>query len=112
MDQVHVEAPVSSTAGTPLERAFAADFSILLNYIARLTDRIDEAGGITCEPFRELAGRRSATPAGLRPELFRIATQRSRDLLRPRRWFGRGSGGGTLLLEGFPDAEARKALRR
>lgn len=111
MDQVHVEAPVDSRAGTPLERAFAADFSTLLNYVARLTDRIDEAGGITCETFRELAERRSNMPAGLRAELFRVATNRSRDLLRPRRWFGRGSGG-TLVLEGFPDAEARKALRR
>lgn len=111
MDQVHVEAPVGTTPGTPLERAFAADFTTLLNYVARLTDRIDEAGGLTCETFREIAQRRGATPAGLRVELFRVATQRSRDLLRPRRWFGRRPAG-TLLLEGFPDADARRALRR
>ena len=111
MDQVHVEAPVGTTVGTPLERAFASDFAILLNYVARLTDRIDEAGGITCETFREIAERRGAAPVGLRAELLRVATQRCRDLVRPRRWFGRRPAG-TLLLEGFPDADARKALRR
>lgn len=111
MDHVHVEAPVGTTAATPLERAFAADFSSLLNYVARLTDRPDEAGGISCETFREIAQRRGPTPAGLRGELFRLATQRCRDLLRPRRWFGRRDPG-ALLLEGFPDADARKALRR
>jgi DNA-directed RNA polymerase specialized sigma24 family protein len=111
MDYVHVEAPVGTTAGTPLERAFASDFPILLNYIARLTDRIDEAGGIACETFREVAERRGHPSEGLRAELFRVATQRCRDLIRPRRWFGRRAGG-TLLLEGFPDADARKALRR
>jgi len=111
MDQVHVEAPVGTTVGTPLERAFASDFAILLNYVARLTDRIDEAGGITCETFREIAERRGAAPVGLRAELLRVTTQRCRDLVRPRRWFGRRPAG-TLLLEGFPDADARKALRR
>ena len=63
MDQVHVEAPVGTTVGTPLERAFASDFAILLNYVARLTDRIDEAGGITCETFREIAARRDSPNA-------------------------------------------------
>lgn len=112
MDHVHVEEPVATRAGTPLERAFATDFPVLLNYVARLIDRIDDAGGIACETFREVAEqRRAPEPAGLRAELFRVATNRCRDLLRPRRWFGRRSAG-SLLLEGFPDADARKALRR
>lgn len=114
MDHIHVEEPVAPTSGTgtPLERAFAADFPLLLNYVARLVDRIDDAGGITCETFRELAEqRRGPDPSSLRAELFRVATHRCRDLLRPKRWFGRRPEG-SLLLEGFPDAEARKALRR
>ena len=114
MDHIHVEEPVATATGTgtPLERAFAADFPILLNYVARLIDRIDDAGGIACETFREIAEtRRAPGPAGVRAELFRVATHRCRDLLRPKRWFGRRPAG-SLLLEGFPDAEARKALRR
>ncbi len=113
MDHVFVEAPVAGSRPTQLERAFLSDFPLLLNYVARLTDRVDDAPGIACEAFRRVAERvpRGALGDTPRPELFRVATQLSRDLLQPRRWL-RPRPHFDLVLQGFPDAEARRLLRR
>jgi len=113
MDQVFVEAPVAGPRPTALERAFLAEFPTVLNYVARLTDRIDDAPGIACEAFRRVADRFQDADGGshLRLEVLRAATQLGRDLLRPRRWFRRPLQF-DLVLEGFPDAAARRALRR
>ncbi len=113
MDHVYVEAPVAGTKATRLEPAFLSDFPLLVNYVARLTDRIDEAPGIACQAFRRVADRfqSASIEPSLRPELFRAATQLSREALRPRRWFRRAYRP-AVMLDGFPDAQARRLLRR
>src|ERR671937_221077 len=42
----------------------------------------------------------------------RAATVLSRQAVRPHRWFRRRHRGHLLTLEGFPQPEARRALRR
>jgi len=114
MDQVHVEAPVASARAASLEREFYSDFPLVLNYVARLVDDVDGAVGITCAAFRQVADslRHRRTGEGLRrAEVFRAATELSRQALKPRRWFRRQQNT-QLSLEGFPQAEARRALRR
>lgn len=114
MDQVHVEAPAASARAASVERAFYSDFPLVLNYVARLLDDIDGAGGITCAAFRQVANGirdRSATDGLRRVDVFRTATELSRQALRPRRWFRRQRAN-QLILEGFPQPEARRALRR
>lgn len=114
MDQVHVEAPAASARAASVERAFYSDFPLVLNYVARLLDDIDGAGGITCAAFRQVANGirdRSATEGLRRVDVFRGATELSRQALRPRRWFRRQRAN-QLTLEGFPQPEARRALRR
>jgi DNA-directed RNA polymerase specialized sigma24 family protein len=46
-----------------------------------------------------------------RVDVLRVATELSRQSLRPRRWFRRNRSL-QITLEGFPQAEARRALRR
>jgi DNA-directed RNA polymerase specialized sigma24 family protein len=46
-----------------------------------------------------------------RADVLRIATELSRQSLRPRRWFRRNRSL-QVTLAGFPQAEARRALRR
>lgn len=114
MDQVHVEAPAASARAASVERAFYSDFPLVLNYVARLLDDIDGASGITCAAFRQVANGirdRSATDGLRRVDVFRAATELSRQALRPRRWFRRQRAS-QLTLEGFPQPEARRALRR
>jgi DNA-directed RNA polymerase specialized sigma24 family protein len=96
-----------------VERDFYSDFPLLVNYIARLTDDLDEATGIACEAFRQAAPfKRGQVVEGLsRTVVFRTATELSRRALRPRRWFRRRRSNG-MTLEGFPQPEARRALRR
>src|SRR5438067_7824425 len=112
MDQVNVEAPVASARAASVEREFYSDFPLVLNYVARLVDDIDGAIGITCTAFRQVALRHR--PAGdrlRRADVFRAATELSRQALKPRRWFRRHRAT-QLSLDGFPQAEARRALRR
>ena len=114
MDQVHVEAPAASARATSVDRAFYSDFPLVLNYVARLLDDIDGASGITCAAFRQVANGirdRSAADGLRRTDVFRAATELSRQALRPRRWFRRNHAN-PLTLEGFPQPEARRALRR
>jgi len=114
MDQVHVEAPAASVRAASVEREFYSDFPQVLNYVARLLDDIDGATGITCAAFRQVADglrHRSAADGLRRAEVFRAATELSRQALRPRRWFRRRRAN-QLTLEGFPPPEARRALRR
>jgi DNA-directed RNA polymerase specialized sigma24 family protein len=114
MDQVHVEAPALGTHAASVEREFYSDFLLVLNYVARLMDDIDSATGITCAAFRQVADssrHRSPTEGLRRADVFRAATELSRRALRPRRWFRRRRANG-VMLEGFPQPEARRALRR
>jgi DNA-directed RNA polymerase specialized sigma24 family protein len=114
MDQVHVEAPTVSARAASVERQFYSDFPLVLNYVARLIDDIDGAAALTCAAFRQVADglRRQSEGDGLRrAEVFRAATELSRSSLRPRRWFRR-SRAAQVILEDFPQAEARRALRR
>jgi DNA-directed RNA polymerase specialized sigma24 family protein len=114
MDQVHVEAPGASALAASVEREFYSDFPLVLNYVARLIDDVDGAAGITCAAFRQMAqgiGHRSMGQGLSRAQLFRAATELSRQALRPRRWFRR-TRSNHLALEGFPQSEARRALRR
>jgi len=114
MDQVHVEAPAASVRAASVEREFYSDFPLILNYVARLLDDIDGATAITCAAFRQVADasrRRSADTGLRRADVFRAATELSRQALRPRRWFRRHRAN-QLTLEGFPQPEARRALRR
>jgi DNA-directed RNA polymerase specialized sigma24 family protein len=46
-----------------------------------------------------------------RADVLRVATELSRQSLRPRRWFRRNRAL-QVTLEGFPQADARRALRR
>jgi len=114
MDQVHVEAPAASARAASVEREFYSDFPLVLNYVARLLDDIDGATSITCAAFRQVANGirdRSAVGGVRRADVFRAATELSRQALRPRRWFRRQRIN-QLTLEGFPQPEARRALRR
>ncbi len=113
MDQVHVQAPAGRSRTHTLEREFYADFPLLVNYVARLTDSMDDAPGIACEAMR-LAfhdPRSHANQAFPRADIFRIATELSRRSLKPRRWFRRRRSTG-VVLEGFPRQEASRALRK
>src|SRR5205809_1344714 len=112
MDQVHVEAPVASARAASVEREFYSDFPLVLSYVARLVDAIDGGIGITCAPFRQVAlGHRPAGDGWGRADVFLAATELSRQALKPRRWFRRHRAT-QMSLEGFPQAEARRALRR
>ena len=114
MDQVHVEAPAFSARAASVEREFYSDFPLVLNYVARLMDDIDGAAAITCAAFRQVADglrHRLPTEGMRRAEVLRAATELSRQSLRPRRWFRRRHSI-QVNLEGFPQAEARRALRR
>jgi DNA-directed RNA polymerase specialized sigma24 family protein len=114
MDQVHVEAPVLSARAASVEREFYSDFPLVLNYVARLLDDIDGAAAITCAAFRQVADGLRHRPSGeglRRADVFRAATELSRTALRPRRWFRRQRAT-QVSLEDFPQADARRALRR
>jgi len=114
MDQVHVEAPAPSARAASVEREFYSDFPLVLNYVARLMDDIDGAAAVTCAAFRQIADGLRHRPPGegiRRADVLRAATELSRQSLRPRRWFRR-SPAPQVTLEGFPQAEARRALRR
>lgn len=114
MDQVHVEAPAASTLAASVEREFYSDFPLILNYVARLIDDIDGAAAITCAAFRQVtdALRARDGAGGLsRADVFRAATELSRQALRPRRWLKRRRRE-QVHLDGFPQAEARRVLRR
>jgi DNA-directed RNA polymerase specialized sigma24 family protein len=114
MDQVHVEAPAASARAASVDRAFYSDFPQVLNYVARLIDDIDGATSITCAAFRQVANGirdRSASDGLHRAQVFRAATELGRQSLRPRRWFRRHRAN-QLALDGFPQPEARRALRR
>jgi DNA-directed RNA polymerase specialized sigma24 family protein len=113
MDQLYVEAPPGAAATAPIERAFSADFPLVLNYVARLTDNVECAGGIAGEAYRMVirkAGGMAGWP-GFRAEVFRVATELSRDVVQPRRLFKRRRTF-PLQLTGFPPADARRAIRR
>ena len=114
MDQTHVEAPAASVRAASVEREFYSDFPLVLNYVARVLDDVDGAVGITCAAFRQVADgmrHRSGIEGLRRADVFRAATELSRQALRPRRWFRRHRAN-QLTLEGFPEPEARRALRR
>jgi DNA-directed RNA polymerase specialized sigma24 family protein len=114
MDQVHVEAPARNARAASAEREFYSDFPLVLNYVARLMDDIDSAAAVTCAAFRQIADglRHRPTGDGLRrADVLRAATELSRQSLRPRRWFRR-SPAPQVTLQGFPQPEARRALRR
>src|SRR5437588_10500782 len=114
MDQVHVEAPAASPQAASVEREFYSDFPLALNYVGRLVDDIDGAVSITCAAFGQVGDglRHRPTREGLRrADVFRAATELSRQALKPRRWFRRHRAT-QMSLEGFPQAEARRALRR
>lgn len=114
MDRVQVESAAATTRTVSVEREFYSDFPLVLNYVARLLDDVDAAPSITCEAFRQAAeaikGRQEAEGIK-RTQVFRIATELSRQALRPRRWFRRRSVN-QMSLDGFPQPEARRALRR
>lgn len=115
MDQVHVEAPASSARSASVEREFYSDFPLVVNYVARLIDDIDGAVGITCTAFRQVADslkHRQPSEGFARTAVFRIATELSRQAVRPQRWFRRRPRNHLLTLDGFPQPEARRALRR
>lgn len=114
MDQVHVQAPSANALAASVEREFYTDFPLVLNYVARLIDDIDGAASITCAAFRQVSDglRHHSGTTGLpRTNIFRAATELSRQSLRPKRWFRRRDRH-QLDLEGFPQPEARRALRR
>jgi RNA polymerase sigma factor (sigma-70 family) len=113
MDQVDVEAPVLGSRPSPLVQEFYSDFSLVLNYVARLTDNVEDTPGLTCEAFRQVMEKLPAAPdeAAVRTEVFRAATDLSREALRPHRWFRRRRHH-NISLEGFPEAEARRTVRR
>src|SRR6202166_2383409 len=114
MDQVHVEAPAFSARAASVEREFYSDFPLVLNYVARLMDDIDGAAAITCAAFRQLADGLRHRPPGealRRAEVLGAPTELTRQSLRPRRWFRRRHSI-QVNLEAFPQAEARRALRR
>ncbi|MDQ6883135.1 MAG: hypothetical protein M3077_02685 [Candidatus Dormibacteraeota bacterium] len=113
MDQVHVDAPSIRARTGSVERDFYSEFPLLVNYVARLIDDLDEAIGIACEAFRQAAqGKGAAVAQGLsRTNVFRTATELSRQALRPRRWFRRQRRD-LIVLADFPQPEARRALRR
>jgi DNA-directed RNA polymerase specialized sigma24 family protein len=97
-----------------VEREFYSDFPLVLNYVARLLDDIDGAAAITCAAFRQVADGLRHRPSGeglRRADVFRAATELSRTALRPRRWFRRQRAT-QVSLEDFPQADARRALRR
>lgn len=114
MDQVHVEAPALSARAASVEREFYSDFPLVLNYVARLIDDIDGAAAITCAAFRQVADglRHRALGEGMRrADVFRAATELSRAMIKPRRWFRRKRAV-QVTLQDFPQPEARRALRR
>lgn len=113
MEQVHVEAPAANARAASVEREFYSDFPLVLNYVARLVDDPDQAAGLSCAAFAQVAeGMRQGRLDGLRrTDVFRAATELSRQALRPRRWFRRHRST-HVNLEGFPQPEARRALRR
>jgi len=113
MDQVHVEAPSIRARTGSVERDFYSEFPLLVNYVARLVDDLDEATGIACEAVRRATQVKGGTIVqGLsRIVVFRTATELSREALRPRRWFHRRRRP-ALVLADFPQPEARRALRR
>lgn len=112
MDQAPVATPTAGVWTTPLEREFSAQFPPVLNYVVRLIDDVEAAPGIACEAFRQgLQRSRDLAQPGARAEVLRHATDLSRQFLKPRRWFRRRAQPG-LALTGFPEAEARRALRR
>jgi len=114
MDRSHIDVPVASARAASVEREFYSDFPLVLNYVARLLNDIDIAPAITCEAFRQAAatlkGQQGAETIA-RTDVFKIATELSRQALRPRRWFRR-RGVNQMNLEGFPQPDARRALRR
>ncbi len=114
MDQVHAEAPPATALAASVEREFYSDFPLILNYVARLIDDIDGAASITCAAFRQVteALRQREGAGGLRrTDVFRAATELSRQSLRPKRWFRRRQRD-HVELDGFPEQEARRTLRR
>jgi DNA-directed RNA polymerase specialized sigma24 family protein len=113
MDQVDVEAPAVGSRPSPLVQEFYSDFSLVLNYVARLIDNVEDTPGITCEAFRDVMHRLPHAPdeAAVRVEVFRAATSLSREALRPHRWFRRRRHP-NISLESFPEAEARRTIRR
>ena len=114
MDQVNVEAPASSARAASVEREFYSDFPLVLNYVARLIDDIDGAAAITCAAFRQVADGLRHRPIGegmRRADVFRAATELSRAVMKPRRWFRRKRAV-QVTLQDFPQPEARRALRR
>jgi DNA-directed RNA polymerase specialized sigma24 family protein len=113
MDQVNVEAPGIRARTASVERDFYSDFPLLLNYVARLIDDLDSAAAIACEAFRQAShsGPGPSADSLSRTTVFRAATELSRQALRPQHWYRRRKRSG-ILLEGFPQQEARRALRR
>ncbi len=111
MDQLYVPSPVRATGSTPLERAFFSEFPLLANYIGRLVGSLDDAPAIACEAFRRVAGRTPVLEQSLRVELYTVATELSRKVRRPRRWFRR-TRMAPVELEDFPPPDARRAFRR
>jgi DNA-directed RNA polymerase specialized sigma24 family protein len=114
MDQVHAEAPAASALAASVEREFYSDFPLVLNYVARLIDDIDGAAAITCAAFRQVTDalrQREGAGGVRRTDVFRAATELSRQTLRPKRWFQRRRRD-HVDLDGFPEADARRALRR
>ena len=114
MDQVHVEAPALSARAASVEREFYSDFPLVLNYVARLIDDIDGAAAIACAAFRQVADGLRHRPMGeamRRADVFRAATELSRAVMKPRRWFRRKRAA-DVTLQDFPQPEARRALRR
>ncbi len=96
-----------------VERDFYSEFPLLVNYVARLIDDLDEATGIACEAYRQAAQvKGGAVVEGLsRTLVFRTATELSQKALRPQRWFRRRRRD-VMVLADFPQPEARRALRR
>ena len=114
MDHVNVEAPAPSARAASVEREFYSDFPLVLNYVARLIDDIDGAAAITCAAFRQVADGLRHRPTGegmRRADVFRAATELSRTVMKPRRWFRRKRAA-DVMLQDFPQPEARRALRR
>ncbi|TMD42435.1 MAG: hypothetical protein E6I88_04740 [Chloroflexi bacterium] len=114
MNRAHVEAPSASMLAASVEREFYSDFPLILNYVARLIDDIDGAASLTCAAFRQVTDAlRDREGAGgvRRTDVFRAATELSRQALRPKRWFRRRRRH-HVELDGFPQPEARRALRR
>jgi DNA-directed RNA polymerase specialized sigma24 family protein len=114
MDQAHAQAPVASALAASVEREFYSDFPLVLNYVARLIDDVDGAAQITCGAFRQVTDalrQREGAGGVRRTDVFRAATELSRQSLRPKRWFHRRQRD-HIDLEGFPEPDARRALRR